>query len=178
MFSHLHKNTNVSNIYKNCIYINRGHQFSLQATAATNAAPRPLPSSESIKSNWNKRKIIKCKYQHRNHNNQPKIILNLTLIPGIINCLIFSTIRSWKWGWKRYTEPSTPTVTLGSFILLIRTAIPADTKWAARLETHSQIYRTFAQSCSVACARPSSPSTSRQLRKLPRLSLKLRRAKS
>lgn len=47
-----------------------------------------------------------------------------------------------------------PTVTWGSFILLMRQAIPADTKCAARFEMHSHTCRTAAMSTSVACDSP------------------------
>ena len=44
-----------------------------------------------------------------------------------MSCSIFSTMRSWKWGWKRYSEPSTATETSGLSILFRRVATP--TKW-------------------------------------------------
>ncbi|MPC12835.1 hypothetical protein E2C01_005549 [Portunus trituberculatus] len=57
---------------------------------------------------------------------------------SLMRCEICSTMRLWKCGWKRYTEPSTATVTLSSFMRLRSTATPAAAKFAARLETHSQ----------------------------------------
>lgn len=46
-------------------------------------------------------------------------------------------------------------------ILLINVAAPADTRWAARLETISQIYLTFTQSWSDAWVKSNSANTSR-----------------
>lgn len=47
-----------------------------------------------------------------------------------MSCSIFSTMRSWKWGWKRYNEPSTATETSGLSILFRRVATP--TKWGEK----------------------------------------------
>lgn len=89
----------------------------------------------------------------------PAILLTFTL--GLIIWLIFSTIKWWKLGWNLYTEPSTPMVTELNSILLINVEAPADTRWAARLETISQIYLTFTQSWSEACDKSNSAKTSR-----------------
>lgn len=75
-------------------------------------------------------------------------------MPGSTNSDIFSIIKLWKCGWNLYKEPSIPTVTRGSLILFKIVAIPADAKCAARLDMHSQIYRTLIKSCSVACFMP------------------------
>nr|CAD7396667.1 unnamed protein product [Timema cristinae] len=77
---------------------------SLHATAATSAAPRPLPSSDSIRS----------------------------------NCV---QNKSCQEGWNRYTEPSTPTVTLSCPILLMSVATPADTSTWDR--TCGQVFVTL-----------------------------------
>lgn len=61
----------------------------------------------------------------------------LTSMSGWTNSDIFSVIRSWKYGWNLYTDPSMPTVTDFSSILFISVAMPADTKCAARRLTHS-----------------------------------------
>ncbi|CAH2047121.1 unnamed protein product, partial [Iphiclides podalirius] len=47
-----------------------------------------------------------------------------------------------------------PTVTRGSAILLSSVAMPADTRWAARRDTHSHTCRTAAMSASDACDSP------------------------
>ena len=72
--------------------------------------------------------------------------ISLTLMSDLVSCLVFSTMSLWKYGWKRQTEPSTPIVTDFSSILLRSAARPADTRCADRLDTHSQMYRTLAQS--------------------------------
>ena len=51
-----------------------------------------------------------------------------TWMPGFVSCCVFSIIRSWKWGWKRYSDPSTATATSGRPILFNRHAIPAADK--------------------------------------------------
>jgi len=76
--------------------------------------------------------------------------------------LIFSIMRSWKCGWNRYTEPSTPIVTLFSPILFSNVAIPALTRWAALLDNTEHTYLTFSQSWSVTLRTPNSANTSLQ----------------
>lgn len=93
-------------------------------------------------------------------------------LPSLMRCEICSTMMLWKCGWKRYTEPSTATVTLSSLMRLRSTATPAAAKYAARLETHSQTWRTLAQSPSVASLNPNSSRIARQLLKSPGLSLR------
>lgn len=48
-----------------------------------------------------------------------------TFSPGSIRCDIFSCNKNRNVGWKRYTDPSTPTVTSGFCIRLSKTEIPA-----------------------------------------------------
>lgn len=51
-----------------------------------------------------------------------------TLISGFTSCWIFSTMRSWKWGWNLYRDPSTATVTSCLSILFRRAATPTKTR--------------------------------------------------
>lgn len=55
----------------------------------------------------------------------------VTLTPLSIRAVIFSSKSRLKNGWKRYTEPSTPTVTNGRFMWLRTSAIAAAVRYAA-----------------------------------------------
>lgn len=84
------------------------------ATAAINAAPFPLPSSDNM---------------------------YLTRASGT-NSLVKVSMMGWNLGWYLYNDPSTPMVSVFLPIFLITAASPAVTSFAARLETALQMART------------------------------------